>query len=174
MESGRVHFPRNKNRLAEAEKWGDQAHAAIGELADARTRLEEATGALAAHKADRARLRARLAEAERKRGDELNGRARRLEHELSLVRPGSEAKRLMEEEYQRMQAELAAVTRERDAPGLWGFVVDLSNQPCLEWAEGAGGDFPCDQTSACATEWCPHCRARMILRATTPEGSAGE
>ena len=50
--------------------------------------------------------------------------------------------------------------------GASGLVIDLSNHPCLGWAEGAGADFSCSQVDAPITEWCPHCRALFIVDRT--------
>jgi len=79
-----------------------------------------------------------------------------------------DAVRLCWEHRNRIRAE-ARAEGARDQMGYQGFIIDLANQACLEWAAGAGGDSPCDQTSAPATEWCPHCRARMLLRIRTTE-----
>jgi hypothetical protein len=41
------------------------------------------------------------------RGDFLNARNGRLEHEIGMVKPGSSAKKFMEEEYERMKSKVA-------------------------------------------------------------------
>ena len=74
-------------------------------------------------------LRARVATleaalmAERHRGDDLNRRNGRLEHDLSLLKPESQAKAFMEEAYSEMQGKVTSLKAARAALADWAYIA---------------------------------------------------